>query len=132
MTEPTVKKEEQARLARLICSGLCPKADAEKYSEELKELAEKAADVEEAKKRSKIFKALGDATRLRILKLLSLREMCVCELMIALGLTQPTASHHLKVLENTGLVKSRKEGKWIFYRISNPKLVKMMDELSQK
>ncbi|MBC7130036.1 helix-turn-helix transcriptional regulator [Candidatus Bathyarchaeota archaeon] len=85
------------------------------------------ADAEEAERKSRIFKALADTTRLRILKLLVLREMCVCELMIALGLTQPTTSHHLKILENAGLVKSRKEGKWVFYKIANPKITELIN-----
>jgi len=46
--------------------------------------------------------------------------MCVCEVMVALDLTQPTASHHLRILENVGLVKARKEGKWVFYALPDP------------
>jgi ArsR family transcriptional regulator len=49
--------------------------------------------------------------------------MCVCELITALSMTQPTTSHHLRILEEADLVKSRKEGKWVFYSLSNPTLV---------
>jgi len=73
---------------------------------------------------------LADETRLRILKLLGIREMCVCEVMVALGLTQPTASHHLGILENAGLVKDRKEGKWVFYSIANSKLIENIHGIS--
>jgi len=66
---------------------------------------------------------------LRILGLLSSREMCVCEVMVALNLTQPTASHHLRILENVGLVKDRKEGKWVYYSIAKPELLEGMHKL---
>ena len=56
--------------------------------------------------------------------------MCVCEVMVALDLTQPTASHHLRILENVGLVKDRKEGKWVFYSIANPELFEGMRKLN--
>ena len=114
------------RLNRLIKSGICPAEDVSQYTEELKQLAEKIADRSSAQKRSRFFKALADETRLRILRLLEVREMCVCEVMVALGLTQPTASHHLGLLENAGLVKDRKEGKWVFYSIADPKLIENM------
>ncbi|MEM3459230.1 MAG: metalloregulator ArsR/SmtB family transcription factor [Candidatus Bathyarchaeia archaeon] len=111
------------RLKRLVNTGICPYDDPLKYADELRELANEIANAEEAGKQSKFFKALGDATRLRILKLLEVREMCVCEIMIALGLTQPTTSHHLGILENVGLVRSRKEGKWVYYMIADPRLI---------
>ena len=82
--------------------------------------------MESAEQRSRFFKALADGIRLRILSLLVTREMCVCEVMVALDLTQPTASHHLGILENVGLVKHRKEGKWVFYRLSDPSQIKKM------
>jgi len=125
MSKPRVGK----RLNRLIKSGICPAEDASKYADELKQLADKVASVETADKRSRIFKALADETRLRILSLLEVREMCVCEIMVALDLTQPTASHHLGILENAGLVKDRKEGKWVFYRMADPKLIENMHKL---
>lgn len=117
------------RLVRLVKSGICPAEDASKYEKELKQLADEIADSKTADKQSRFFKALADETRVRIVKLLGVREFCVCEVMIALGLTQPTASHHLGILENVGLVDNRKEGKWVFYSIANPKLIENMREL---
>ena len=108
------------RLQRLAESGTCSCETASGYADELRDLADKNLSLENSEAKSKIFKALADAIRLRILSLLSSREMCVCEVMVALDLTQPTASHHLGILENVGLVKKRKEGKWVFYRIANP------------
>ena len=111
MPRPRVSK----RLNRLIRSGICPAEDASEYAEELKQLAEQVVSEDSARKQSRIFKALADQTRLKILGLLKVREMCVCEIMVALELTQPTASYHLGLLENAELIKDRKEGKWVFY-----------------
>jgi len=116
------------RLNRLVSTGIYPNDDPLKYANELRELADEVADAEEAGKQSKFFKALADTTRLRILKLLEVREMCVCEIMIALGLTQPTTSHHLGILENVGLVRSRKEGKWVYYKIVDHKLIQNLNK----
>lgn len=126
MSKPKVGK----RLDRLIRSGICGGEDVSQYNEELKQLAEKIADRSAAQKKSRLFKALSDETRLRILGLLEVREMCVCEVMVALDLTQPTASHHLGLLENAGLVKARKEGKWVFYSIADSKLVENLHKLN--
>ncbi|MEM3011166.1 MAG: metalloregulator ArsR/SmtB family transcription factor [Candidatus Bathyarchaeia archaeon] len=124
------KSKLNKRLARLTSSGICPAGDASKYSVELKQLAEEIAEAKTAEKQSRIFKALADKTRLRILNLLRVREMCVCEIMIALDLTQPTASHHLGILGNAGLVNCRKEGKWVYYSLVDPKLIEKMRKLS--
>ncbi len=64
-----------------------------------------------------IFKALSDETRLRVMKLLEERELCVCELMQVLNMSQPRISRHLGVLKNAGLVNDRREGKWVFYAL---------------
>jgi len=125
MPKPRVSK----RLNRLIKSGICSAEDALEYTDELKQLADRVANVEIAKGQRRFFKALADNTRLRILRLLEVHEMCVCEIMVALDLTQPTASHHLGLLENAGLVKDRKEGKWVFYSLVNPKLLENMHRL---
>ena len=64
-----------------------------------------------------LFKALADATRLRILALLVGGEICVCEMHDALKLPQPTVSRHLAYLRRAGLVETRREGLWIHYRL---------------
>jgi len=72
------------------------------------------------KKMEWLFSGLGDTTRLKILKLIGGEELCSCEVMAALELTQPTTSHHLGILERAGLVSSRRDGKWVFHRLANP------------
>ena len=67
-----------------------------------------------------VFKALSEETRLRILVLLSERELCVCQLESALALSQVKVSRHLSVLRNAGLVDDRREGLWIFYSLAKP------------
>jgi DNA-binding transcriptional ArsR family regulator len=68
------------------------------------------------------FSSLGDVTRLKILKVIGDEELCSCEVMAALHLTQPTTSHHLGILERAGVLSSKRVGKWVFYRISSPKI----------
>jgi DNA-binding transcriptional ArsR family regulator len=114
----------ERRLARLARSGIHFCEDASKHARDLKDLADEVARADSVEKQTRLFKALADETRLRILNLLRSREMCVCEIMIALGLTQPTASHHLKILEGAELVKDVRKGKWVFYKIANPRLVR--------
>ena len=123
-------KVSETRLARLIESGRCQATEAPEYASELKHMAEKAANAEMTNRQSRFFKTLADETRLRILKILQAHEMCVCEVMVALDLTQPTASHHLGLLENAGLVKARKAGKWVFYKISDHGLIGNMQKLA--
>lgn len=67
---------------------------------------------------SRLFKALGDDTRLRIVALLSHGELCVCHVQEALGLTQPNASRQLGILRNAGVVESRREGTWTYYKLA--------------
>ncbi len=68
-----------------------------------------------------LFKALSDETRLRIIVLLSEKELCVCQIEAALGLPQTRVSHHLTVLRYAGLVKDRRDGLWIYYSLVEPK-----------
>lgn len=65
-----------------------------------------------------IFKALCDENRVQIFRLLQHGEKCACKLLEALQCTQPTLSHHMKILCDSGLVTGRKEGKWMYYSIS--------------
>ncbi|MDK2966189.1 MULTISPECIES: metalloregulator ArsR/SmtB family transcription factor [Lacrimispora] len=62
-----------------------------------------------------VFKALGDATRLKIIEMLSCGELCACDILECFEITQPTLSYHMKILTDCGLVKNRKEGSWIRY-----------------
>ena len=71
------------------------------------------------KKTAKVFKALSDETRIRILKMLEGRPLCVCEIQHVLKGSQPNVSHHLKTLSEAGLVESKKDGLWIDYRLSD-------------
>ncbi|MFA6076237.1 MAG: metalloregulator ArsR/SmtB family transcription factor [Negativicutes bacterium] len=64
-----------------------------------------------------VFKALGDPTRLGIVRLLIGKEMCVCEIMDAFAKSQPAISHHLKILKQAGLLSEVREGKWIMYSL---------------
>jgi ArsR family transcriptional regulator, arsenate/arsenite/antimonite-responsive transcriptional repressor len=77
-----------------------------------------------------IFKALSDETRLRILKLLEQGELCVCDIVAAFDTIQPKISFHLASLKAAGLVKDRKEGKWMHYRIDDSDLFKRLIILS--
>lgn len=67
---------------------------------------------------SEICKAIGDPNRLKIIKMLTQGELCACKLLEAFKITQPTLSHHMKILTETGLVAVRKEGKWSYYSIN--------------
>lgn len=70
------------------------------------------------KKTAVIFKAFCDENRICILKLLATGEKCACKLLEELNITQPTLSHHMKILCDSGIVVGRKEGKWTHYSIS--------------
>ncbi|HSA34250.1 MAG TPA: metalloregulator ArsR/SmtB family transcription factor [bacterium] len=71
------------------------------------------------KKEAKFFKALGDDTRLAIIALLSWREeLCVCDIMTVLELTQSKASRHLRYLTQAGILDDRREAVWVYYRIT--------------
>lgn len=63
------------------------------------------------------FKAIGDENRIKILLLLKSGEKCACRLLEELNISQPTLSHHMKILCDCGIVKRRKEGKWSHYSI---------------
>jgi ArsR family transcriptional regulator len=66
----------------------------------------------------RVMKALSDPNRVKIVKMLQQRKLCVCEIRAALQVAQPTVSKHLKVLENAGLVDSQKDGLWVNYGLT--------------
>ena len=65
--------------------------------------------------KAEIFKVLSDSNRLQIIDMLSCGEMCVCKILEKFNITQPTLSHHLKVLSDSGIVTSRKEANWMYH-----------------
>ena len=101
------------RVARERCLHVCTQA--------------KKIDEEDLTAEIKVFKAVADATRLSILKLLAGGELCICEIMLALKKPQSSVSHNLSILEDAGLIKERKEGKWCLYRISDETVMDMVN-----
>ncbi|MBF0476418.1 MAG: winged helix-turn-helix transcriptional regulator, partial [Deltaproteobacteria bacterium] len=67
----------------------------------------------------KVMKALSDPNRIKIIKMLQHRMMCVCEIQAALRIAQPSVSKHLKILEDAGLVASSKDGLWVNYHLTS-------------
>ena len=77
---------------------------------------------------AQVFKALGDPVRLRLVSLIGAHqggEVCVCDLTTAFELTQPTISHHLKVLREAGIITSERRGTWVYYRLEPAALERM-------
>src|SRR5688500_8592167 len=77
-----------------------------------------ALDIPDALPISRLFRALGDEIRVRIVALLSHEELCVCHIEAALGLSQPNASRHLAILRSAQIVATRREANWVYYSIA--------------
>ena len=76
-----------------------------------------------------LFKALSDTNRLMIIDMLSCGELCACEILEQFQITQPTLSHHMKILCESGLVIGRKEGKWMYYSLNDERVQDFKDFL---
>jgi len=88
--------------------------------------------VEEAQRLARMFKALGDPTRVRLLSLIAARperEACICDLTDPVGLAQPTVSHHMRQLVDAGLVVREQRGRWAFYRVVDDTLAALSRSL---
>lgn len=117
----------QARVTRLVNLGLADTSCTP--SERITQLKSRLEDDEATYRELEgFFSALGDATRLKMLKLIADEELCSCEVMAALELTQPTTSHHLGILERAGLLTSKRNGKWVFYKIANSRVHSLIDK----
>ncbi|WP_328540586.1 ArsR/SmtB family transcription factor [Streptomyces sp. NBC_00344] len=102
-----MSKQELVVLGQDSADGCCPT------------LLTAPLDEETAAALAKVFKALGDPVRLRLLSMIASRdggEICVCDLTPAFDLSQPTISHHLKLLKQAGLIDSERRGTWVYYR----------------
>ncbi|TWP37347.1 ArsR/SmtB family transcription factor [Leekyejoonella antrihumi] len=89
-------------------------------------------DAEAAERLAHIFKALGDPTRVRLLSLIAAQsggEACICDLTEPVGLSQPTVSHHMKLLADAGLVVREQRGRWAFYRVADDTLAALSQAL---
>ncbi|WP_088553927.1 ArsR/SmtB family transcription factor [Calderihabitans maritimus] len=78
----------------------------------------------------KVFKALGEMTRLKIIKLLAVKSFCVCELAALLDMRQPRISQHLRVLKEAGLVTERKEAYWNYYSLNREYLKQVFEDFN--
>lgn len=95
------------------CDGI------EIHEDLLKTVTEQMPEEEELYDLAELFKVFGDSTRIRILYVLFEAEVCVCDIAEALHMTQPAISHQLKILKQAKLVKSRREGKSVFYSLAD-------------
>ncbi|HBT51311.1 MAG TPA: metalloregulator ArsR/SmtB family transcription factor [Bacteroidales bacterium] len=77
---------------------------------------------------AELFKVFGDSTRIKILWALDESEMCVCDIAFLLNMTQSAISHQLRVLKQAGLVKSRREGKIVFYSLEDEHVKQIFDQ----
>jgi ArsR family transcriptional regulator len=78
----------------------------------------------------RVFKALSDSNRLRILKMLQVKPMAVCEITSILKLATSTVSNHLAILRDAGFIEDQKDGKWVNYRLSDEYMEKYVSELA--
>ena len=82
---------------------------------------------------AKVFAALGDPVRLRLLSLVAdAGEICSCDLLEPLGKSQPTVSHHTKVLTDVGLIEGEKRGRWVWWRIVPERVAAVRDALERR
>ncbi len=92
------------------------------------EVNKKIPPLEELYDLAELFKVFGDSTRIRILYVLSETEMCVCDLATILNMTQSAISHQLRILKSNKLVKFRREGKTIFYSLSDSHIKTILNQ----
>ncbi|MDR2966474.1 MAG: metalloregulator ArsR/SmtB family transcription factor [Methanobacteriaceae archaeon] len=102
----------------------------ERYTNlKLEELAKEIPSDKTLYNNSEVFKAISDPLRLKILYLLKNGELCACHIDFALKKPQSTISHHLAILKKSNLVNWRKKGKWTFFSLANPKIIKQIETI---
>jgi len=117
-----VTKEAVSRMTRLIGDADKAQCKVDKLRSMTAKLNEKEIDAE-----AKIFKAMADPYRLKILMLLREGELCVCEIMIGIDRPQSTTSYQLSILKDAGLIRERKDGRWSTYRLSEGAVIDMLN-----
>ena len=96
-----------------LCENYCV------HPEKLELVEDRMPPEDELADMAELFKVFGDSTRIKILYILSESELCVCDIAELLGMTQPAISYQLKVLKQAKLVRSRREGKTVFYALAD-------------
>ena len=79
-----------------------------------------------------MFKALADETRLKIVHMLNGGELCACKILESFNITQPTLSYHMKILTESGIVISNREGAWMKYKLNDERINELKEILSMK
>lgn len=113
MARPTRSEQNRDRSDLPICEDQIVHVDAVRETRSRLPLATMLGEM------SSTFAALGDPTRLRIVAALAIRELCVCDLAAALGLSQSAVSHQLRTLRDLGLVRSRRQGRLNYYALDD-------------
>jgi DNA-binding transcriptional ArsR family regulator len=119
-----VAREE---LNGLLETRFCDAEDTGEHESLLRKLTDEYLGHFDFKDRARLFNALAEKSRLKILALLTFREMCVCELTAALDMTQPNLTYHVKKLENVGLVEHKKRGKWVYYSLVDKRYLRQFE-----
>ncbi len=122
-------KHRSSSVQRLIELNICQPSDIKQAKEEAEKLStpEAAARFRRAER---LVGAIADSNRMKILLLLSKRGMCVCELESAMGLPQPTVSHHLGLLEQSDLLRRSKKGRFVFYEVVDSPVLALLTRLT--
>ena len=103
-------------------------AASENHAEDAAALAAEMLDPQRAEQVAELFKALADPTRIRLISLLARREVCVGDLCIALGMSQPAVSYQLRLLRSLHIVRARKEGKHVYYTLDDDHVYQLYDQ----
>lgn len=98
------------------------------HEEAVSEAKERLMDDTMANNVAQLFKVIGDPTRIKILQVLSIKEMCVCDITHVLNMTHSAISHQLKTLRQAGLVKNRKEGKVVYYSLDDAHVFTLLSQ----
>ncbi|OKH38330.1 ArsR family transcriptional regulator [[Phormidium ambiguum] IAM M-71] len=110
---------------KLTCDFPCPIDDEVNYLQKQIILTEKAQRMAE------FFSLLGDANRLRILSMLAVKELCVCDLAAALEMSESAVSHQMRVLRSMRLVSYRKQGRNVFYRLQDHHVLELYQAVAE-
>lgn len=122
-------KRRSPSVQRLIELNICQPSDIRQAEAEAEKLSTPDFSAK-LRRAEKLVGAIGDSNRMKILLLLSRREMCVCELESALGLPQPTVSHHLGLLEQADLLRRYKKGRFVFYQVQSSPVLELLKNLT--